>query len=422
MLLNVLDFAKVSDAFNAATDGDRIYFPGNGPYQVPSGDNWIIRRSVEVFGDGKGTSRASMGSILLPAHGSDTDVLILDPQPGVDLESIYIHDLRIAGSQAGSNDGGDGIRLGLRGTDLTSKKLVQPRFERLAITNMGGVGIRLQGVSSDTGAVVNPYLSDISVESCSGAGMSLAFAFVGIIVRCRFVGNGAEGLRAVQNGSLNLQSCVFDSNRQVAGASTSELWIELSLPRINACEFRNLIRATSPTEIGAVAVRLRSNSSCTYISGCVFDAQPQPGGFDLPPANYATGMLIEGISTVNLQSGPHFITGNRFTNITTSIATTDTFVSDGLNSGYPDINLAGCTAWSQYSDRSSALQLPGVSTDQPFGVVTESINAGVTARQSGFIMPALEGPPADPQSGCLAYFDGALHVFANGAWKTVVLL
>lgn len=121
MLPNVLDFPSVEAALAAAQDGDRVYFPGTGsPYLVPLGTDssgWVVNRSLELFGDGRGTPSSTRATILVAQSGSDNHVLALDAtgaQPDAgglrSLANVYIHDLRILGTlTSGARDGGSAI-------------------------------------------------------------------------------------------------------------------------------------------------------------------------------------------------------------------------------------------------------------------------------------------------------------------------
>lgn len=180
MLLNVLDFPSVEAALAAAQDGDRVYFPGTGsPYLVPLGtasSGWVVNRSLELFGDGRGVPSSTLRTILVAQSGSDNHVLTLDAadvQPDAgglrSLANVYIHDLRILGTLTpAARDGGSAIRF----NSAEANKLDQFRLERVAISQMGGVAVDLQGAAPQIGgcAASRVAISEIEISDCGPAG------------------------------------------------------------------------------------------------------------------------------------------------------------------------------------------------------------------------------------------------------------
>src|SRR5580765_4428011 len=166
MLLNVLDFQSVQEALDVASVGDRVYFPGGRPYVAPP-EGWVIRKSIEVYGDGPGNPSSYHGTVLTPSApvtGYPRHVFVLEAgmsgaPPQQFVAPVHIHDLQITRrmGQTGA-DGGDGIHF-VPGQDY--RLLAECSIERVAISFMGGAGIRLEGFNGGNAAVAGFHISDV---------------------------------------------------------------------------------------------------------------------------------------------------------------------------------------------------------------------------------------------------------------------
>lgn len=138
MLLNVMDFPTPQAALDAARDGDRVYFPSTRPWKAPAG-GFVVRRNIEVFGDGAGAAGTTEGTTFLPQSNLITDhVLALQPASGVELENVFMHDIKITNWTDPNTGlpvrGGNGIHCD---TTLGVKKS-KLRLARMVVLNLNG--------------------------------------------------------------------------------------------------------------------------------------------------------------------------------------------------------------------------------------------------------------------------------------------
>src|SRR5262245_1363125 len=153
-------------AHGNAKDGDRIHLHGPGPFVAPQG-GWVIRRSIEILGDGPGKERGGSSTVLRPYSNGSSDqndpVIVLDlseaPAEGI-LEYVHIHDLQIGrGSSPTANVAtSNGISF-IQGKN-ENKFLTRLRIERVAVVDMANDGIHLEGQSGKYG------ITGVSIVDC----------------------------------------------------------------------------------------------------------------------------------------------------------------------------------------------------------------------------------------------------------------
>src|SRR5688572_6446928 len=92
MLVNAMDYDTIELALQAAQNGDRLYFPSK-VWVVPVG-GLVITRNIELFGDGASNPGDDFGTTFVPAD-NNSDVIVFAPEPGVELQSVYLHDFKV---------------------------------------------------------------------------------------------------------------------------------------------------------------------------------------------------------------------------------------------------------------------------------------------------------------------------------------
>ena len=156
-----LDFADLTAAIAAASDGDRIYLPGVKRWRAPAG-GWQITKSLQIFGDGPGDPGTRIGTVLEPA-ALGSDAFVLTPPAGANaLGPVYLHDLMIANREAVTPDGKNAINIPL----APSQTLHSLRLERVAVINMSLEGLYLSSVARLT-------MKKVTVGACHSCGLQL---------------------------------------------------------------------------------------------------------------------------------------------------------------------------------------------------------------------------------------------------------
>ncbi len=429
MLLNVLDFPSVAAALAAAQDGDRVYFPGTGsPYPVPPGtpaSGWIVNRSLELFGDGPGSSSSTLGTILVAQPGSGNHVLTLDAsaaQPDAgglrSLANVYIHDLRILGSTTPTaKDGGSAIRF----NSAEANKLDQFRLERVAISQMAGIGIDLEGAASPLydSAINHVAISNVEVVDCGLAGCKLGSVYLVEVASTSFVRNGKQGVFATapSGGSISFRGCRFEANRQLTNAS-DPLSADLTISKygglhIDACSFLNFLTTAGPGMSGTIGVACMLDGIVggAIVSGCRFEQRITTGGVGVQLQD-ASGPI-----------GGVQILPNRFLGVGKAIdAQGDPLVPIGAN---------GVVVFPQFCDPASTpIALPTGTSRGTFGGA--SINGPTSHPLGGLLIPAYDDDPtlgvlgSSVQRGMLVLVNRGnspkLKVLTDAGWKVVNLL
>jgi len=388
MLINVMDYASVQEALDAALDGDRLYFPGVQVYQAPPG-GWIISKRLEIFGDGPGSPDSYDGSVLVPAGGATDHVLVLDPPVGKSLNDIYIHDLKITRrpGQSGT-DGGSGVRLNSSAT----KKIANLRFERVAVSYMGDSGVSLLATDGGNGALVASYILCCEVVGCGKAGLELKFAFQTFLARCSFRGNGEEGCRANES-ECALYGVAFEgNNKDSMGLGRTQLSLDgCSIARVDACRFRGFGSPNQP------ACLLDNVGGAGQVGGSTFELdvfEPTAIAIDVGP-------------TLN---GSLMVLPNRIVGVGTAVRAQ---------------NLAsGCVVLPQFVGvGTTTVGLPG-SNDATLAL--PSIASPASNALAGLLPPEMSSPPTSGVQDGALYVDSStspakLRVRA-GVWKDVALL
>jgi hypothetical protein len=290
-------------------------------------------------------------------------------------------------------EGRDGIRFA---PDPPGKKKISMlRIERVAISHMGGVGVRLQGTDSGDGAIVGSYVRGCDIANCRDHGILLEFAYQTLLSRCRFAANGDEGVAARSFSQAVLQTCTFDANKSKPGTSAkADLSIEqCSLARVDACTFKNF--------------GVPANSRAIYMDAC--------GGVgSVGACVFETGNIGLEVVTVLAANGAILVLPNRFKDVDTAIK-----LGDGV---------IACTVLPQFNASGTAvIRLPALVNDAPIAVASLADSAG-SGGLSGLLIPSLTVTPneSDPatnvQGGMLFYRNSGtpmLRAFVDGAWKDV---
>ncbi len=289
MLINVAKYATAEDAFTAARNGDRVYFPGMKSYPAPA-NGWVIEKNLEIFGDGPGVPGAS-GAFVLSAANDSAPVFRLEGS----LHDVYIHDLQLRGTGAAGT--GSGIRV----VSAAEDALGNLRLARLAVTGFGGHGIDLSAYSPATKTIAGASLLDLYVSGCGGAGILLQGVDQAYAAGCIVKACGLNGLLAVQSQILLCQ-CWFSGN-VVSSAVTDPIEGNLKLKncpiaRVDACGFSELASGNVKTGIGIVG------SAGAIVGSCSFEASS---------GSSASGIIL------SATAGPAVVLVNHFKNVATLI-------------------------------------------------------------------------------------------------------
>ena len=221
MLLNALDFADLTAAIAAASDGDRIYLPGVKRWRAPAG-GWQITKSLQIFGDGPGDPGTRIGTVLEPA-ALGSDVFVLTPPAGANaLGPVYLHDLMIANREAVTPDGKNAINIPL----APSQTLHSLRLERVAVINMSLEGLYLSSVARLT-------MKKVTVGACHSCGLQLDSVGLAHLTSCSVGNNIDRGLECYYSASAIVTTNV--ENNPQSGMAFYGCPIAVA----NACRFED---------------------------------------------------------------------------------------------------------------------------------------------------------------------------------------
>ena len=383
MLVNVLDYPDAATAIEAATEGDRVYFPGVRNYDAPAA-GWQITKSLELFGDGCGSGNGNDGTVLRSDPNPTNAVFVLNAAASGDLSQVYVHDLCIT-PPGPARSSKEGIRL----VSGPVAKLSELRLERVVIRKMD-VGLSLQGANATAGAVVGVAIYDSTFADCAKQGVLLQTAYAVECVRSSFVGNQLHGLKILSE-EISLLGCVFEDNCGAGGDAQLSAYDDDNIPpieevtifRADACVFRR--RNANHLLTG---IRLRRVKGGTCIGGCTFEqlvGTPVDVGieFAAAPLGDSRGAVV--------------VLPNRFAGVASAV------VCSGA-SDFP-----GLTILPQFvASPSIGIQLPTGLNDAPVGVPS------LATSYSALLIPAYAGDPnSNALLGALAFNSatGQLRVY-----------
>jgi hypothetical protein len=292
------DSTSFTSALGNAQDGDRIHLSA-GTYRAPSG-GWVVRRSIELFGDGAGDVAA--GSTRLKPNSDSQPVLVLKPPDSGgsgNLENVYIHDLQIRpDSPPGSySSTGHGIFWEQQGS--TGRNLGTLRLSRVYIRDMRGDGINLIGSDTYQTYAVGVTLADVDVEHCWGNGLNVYRGTVVALFGGYYHNNHLTG--------CNLSSC---NDAKVIGAALEENAGE-GMPQLELANAQGfLVEGCHFEEFddgGPGAIKIGGNGG--QIVGCFFGNETGTG---------STGIAITNANARGVVVGP-----NVWSNVDVLVTITD---------------------------------------------------------------------------------------------------
>ena len=403
MILNVADYLSVQSAFDAAVDGDSVYFPAIAPWIAPP-QGWAVSKSLEIYGDGPGDLANGLGTILKPATTPSGgvqptgDVLILTPARSR-LENVTVKDLTIVGQ-------GNAPRYGIRFSPGTSQ-LSGLRLERLIISGMGTAGISLIGNNVQGQDVVSVFMSRVEVLDCAGVGVDLLAAFQVYMDRCTLARNGKGGsypqwanpiLGASQlNGyqsQVAMYFCELDGTGAIgaggSGLAPPPLSLQAgTLARVDTCRFLGFASAGR-------AVRFADPG----IIACI-------GASDFELSSYASAALgIEVPATAQGFPSMILILPNRFAGLGKAVA---------IASGARMVTVFPQAYIPVSGSQPPTIDLPAFANDAPFALPSLANPSGNSV--AGLLLPSYTSdPPTSLPSGTL-YYNAGLRVLVDGQWK-----
>lgn len=383
MQLNVLDYASVQAALDAADDGDRIYFPGLQRYTTTTG--WAIPKRLTLFGDGPGSWTSGSGSILVSSHATAPLFAIASGVSGVE-----IRDMQLLGP------GGIGSSAGILCLASPSHQTQDISLSRLFIADFPGHGIDLSWPTISTGTLSRVSIDDCVVKNCGGAGINLLNVLLAHLAACQLIGNQKNGIAAT-GGSNAIYNCTFDGNSllaswsQAANPKEGNLKLDACLmSRVDACRFTNL--QAGNVQKGCVV----ATSGPAILGPCYFDATT--------PGNTRGIELLSGVGPVNVFS-------NRFKNIKQLVVVNAGAIQTVVMAQLSETAAAG----------TATVSLPSPNGGM-FGGAHVIRNGALAG--TGMIVPSGTALPAAPQAipGTLFYNSQANEMkicVAANVWKTI---
>lgn len=379
MRRNVLNYPSPQVAFDRAQIGDEIYFPAEMEYQAPVG-GWRIVRSLTIRGDGPGNPDSPRGTVLKPAVGSTSGVLVIDPVPlSASIDNIRIHDLCISGAGVA----GGGLH-GIHWNAQTGLKLSNLHIQRVSIRGMGGAGILLNGLTSPlTSDIVGALIEQCDIESCGQEGILLDQAFQVLVRNTRLKGNEREGIKATRS-QLAAYVCTLVGNALSGGVANLSLET-CTIARVDACRFLDF-GSTLP------ALLITNCPGVVNVGACVFRLSSFESG--------AKGIkLVDGPLS---PTGAMLILPNRLIGVGTGIEVESDTIANVVYPQYYDA-LGGSGG--------TPIAIPGAGADDALFAVP-SAYVGTANKLSGLLVPAFgsSNPSSNVQGGMLAQVDGEVRV------------
>jgi hypothetical protein len=282
-------------SFGTALAGDRIHIHRGPPYVAPVG-GWVIRKPLEIFGDGPGAPFSGQGgspdsSTWLQPANPTTPVLVVDFSgwPIDYLPNIYIHDLSIGqGIEPTPADSSNGIFC----VNPSSKALTGFRLARVSVFNMGNDGIHLEGSNPGAGAIVGLSIEDSGAGFNRRHGLLVTNATVMTVVNGGFSENYGAGAVLIGCPGVHVIRTAFQGNQKLGGAWTAaQLFLESCHPfLVSGGHFEDF----TPSTPNSPAISL-SNCLGGYIGS---------NSFGTPSATGTTGIVVANM-TKSIVVGPN---------------------------------------------------------------------------------------------------------------------
>ena len=402
----------VQRSLDLARDGDRVYLPGGIPgppitpghyleYSSPS-FGWKLRKSVTMYGDGRGHQGTYLGTTLVPTLRGDEggNVLVIDPLTSLD--HVFLRDFKITKrqSQQFPTDGYDGISC------FPANAVVGAlRLERLNILNLVHDGYAFAGANLSSATIERLLMMSCGVTLVNAIGIRLANIRHAVTVRTGATSSVAGGW-LVEQSAISLFSCTAEANLAI-----QLLFRACLIAEVDACHFEKF------------------GADGTPMLACAIEGVTSPALADGPAwiaaSNFPSGKTVDGvgvgagtaISVASSLLGPAAIMPNRHTRVTVLV----------------DVSApsSGLTVLPQFTDargggdeelRKGEILVPSLPSEIAGSVTISRI--GVPTEYAGLILPSLA---ADPTSGGpiqdgMLYYDTTndrFRVRIAGAWRTI---
>ncbi len=251
-------------ALFSAANGDRVHIPG--PATITASASWVIKTSIEVYGDGRGTSESTNATVLTTS--GNFPILTLDPSLTTNgLEHVYIHDLQILGPwSSGGQPYPTSNGIHFDNSTPTGKHLSYLRLQRLLIKGMANDGIDLIPAGGSA-YVIAPHIMDCVSEHNYGYGLRISNTTVAQVQDCGLRYNGLGGARITGANEPQILSTTLESNGSLADqdAFRPRLFLETAHAfDVEGCHFEGIKQGlnakTAITVVGSWGGQISSNT------------------------------------------------------------------------------------------------------------------------------------------------------------------
>ncbi len=392
MLLNVCDYASPDEAFAAAQDGDRIYFPYRAaPYTPATLPYWPITKSITVQGDGPGLAGATSGSILMAKDKLSPLFVITPPAGNVCFEDVQLQP-GVTGTPSASS-------VGIFCQLSAGQALSGLSLRRVTLSGFYGDGIHLEGYDSVAAQIDRVTLVECLIRNCIGAGAFIKNCSLAQISASAFEGNQKYGVYA-EASDVGIYTCQFSANCGAAAGAYdgNATFRNCTATRVESSRFSNF-------DTGTIKKALVVDGGIATIVSCDFDSGALSG-------SSGTGIAVTRTTAGAPLAGPILITGNRFQKTTTLIST--------------DANVVACSVFPQY-DLTGTGGASGItlSTYNYGGIGAPSSVRPTGSQITGALVPSAIGDATvGVVEGAISYngSTNVLRVRIGGVWRTIKTL
>lgn len=238
---SALDYPDVQSALDACSDGDRLHLPARrvdgapAPYRAPRG-GWIVRTSVEIYGDGMGLAGDHSGTSVTPFSLSDP-VFVLKPP----LRHLYMHDLKIRNDRTPQrrHPGNHGVTC----TTEPGEKATNITVERVLLSNLGDDAFHFEAANASDAAIIFLRIKDCEASNNGGSGLYVRNAVSTIVDGGYFAGNMNFGAYVETSGGTDFRSVAFEGNNKApVDEASTDFDVQLRLKSshaftIDGCHF-----------------------------------------------------------------------------------------------------------------------------------------------------------------------------------------
>ena len=423
MLLNVLDFPPaasavgVQAAFDAASNGDRIYFPAGWIYSPPANMAWKVTKSLEIFGDGPGRAGSKSGTWLTRSGLSpDSPIFEFTPAAGAsDLGPVFLHDLQFLGKDPVSQPTPD--LSPLKCTLSSTQRIQSLRIERVVLINARGPALALDASPGTIDMLTLKYVfvsgALIGSSINSGLGIMLKNVSLARLDRCGG-GENVSGWLKAESCGVSLYVTETEHNATDSNATQGEVLLQsCTIAHVDSCRFERFYEGPKRLALEFVNVGGAALAMCNSF------VKPNT-------AVTSTGIKITGIAASD--NVPVSVFPNNFIRV----------YGDSTSGGMVDALTShqGCVIFPQFDAAESQgvpsvegqIKLPSPLKDGLMAIPQIPRSGPLANATAGLIVPSGASlPTTSVQNGMLFYRrtpidDEDLYVRINGAWRRIVAL